>query len=317
MYSRLRFIIMVSFVMAIFSFSGFISPQIQPLVMAQDEPFSVILMIGDGMGMIHIELAQLVELGLTGNLTMQQAPLQLYVRTNNSDNQVTDSAAAATAMASGEKTENSMVSILPNGTSVDTILEIAQANGKATGIVATTLIQHATPASFMAHVNDRDNYSEITRQIVEEANVDVLLGGGRAYFSSSQTQAMESQGYTIVHDRSELLDAPSGKLLGLFHSQYLAYEMIRDFSTTPSLAEMTNKSLEILSQDLDGFFLMVEGSKIDYRAHAHDTIGVALETIAFDEAVSVALDYVQDHSNTILIVTADHETGGLAIVSNS
>jgi alkaline phosphatase len=306
---------MISLFIIVFSFSGQISPQMQPLT--TEEPLSIILMIGDGMGAQHVELGRLVEFGVTGNLSMQEATLHLNITTHTSDNQTTDSAASATAMASGEKTENGMVSILPNGTSVNTILEIAQANGKATGLVATTLIQHATPAAFMTHVEDRNNYTEITRQIVEEAEVDVLLGGGRAYFSSAQIEAMESKGYSVVNNRPELLDVTSGRLLGLFHSYYLSYERVRDFSTTPSLSEMTSKALEILSEDLDGFFLMVEGSKIDYRAHSNDPVGVALETIAFDEAVSVALDYVQEHSNTVLIVTADHETGGLTIVSHS
>jgi alkaline phosphatase len=274
-------------------------------------------MIGDGMGKSHIELSRLVEFGPSGSLSMQEAPLEINVTTHTSDDQVTDSAASATAMATGHKTENVIVSMLPNGTSVDTILEIAQANGKATGLVATTLIQHATPAAFMTHVEDRDNYTEITRQIVEDAGVDILLGGGRAYFSSSHTQAMENQGYTVVNARTEMLGVSSGRLLGLFHNYYLAYERVRDFSTTPSLSEMTNKALELLSEDPDGFFLMVEGSKIDYRAHANDPVGVALETIAFDKAVSVALDYVEEHSNTVLMVTADHETGGLSVLSHS
>lgn len=274
-------------------------------------------MIGDGMGWSHVELGKLVEFGDNENLSMQHALLHLNVTTQNVDSRTTDSAAAATAMATGRKTANGKISVLPDGEVVDTILELAQANGKSTGIVATTLIQHATPAAFMTHVENRNNYTEITRQLIEEADVDVLLGGGLEYISDSQLLSMEDAGYSIVHNRFDLFSISSGKLLGLFAEQYLDYEEDRILNTTPSLAEMTSKSLELLSQDSNGFFLMVEGSKIDYAAHSHDRVGVALEVIAFHEAVSVAMDYMQSHSNTIIIVTADHETGGLTIAGDS
>ncbi|MFW9955794.1 MAG: alkaline phosphatase [Candidatus Thorarchaeota archaeon] len=285
-------------------------------IATSEEPFSIILMIGDGMGPMQVELARLVEFGPSGNLTMQQSGLFLSVETYSADSSVTDSAAAATAMATGEKTNNGMLSILQNGTSVETILEIAQARGKATGILATSYIQHATPAAFMTHVSNRNDLSEITSQIVT-SEVDVIMGGGLTYFSQSQLASMESNGYSIVHNRTELLDIDSGRILGLFSNGHMEYETDRIFSLTPSLAEMTNKSLEVLSQDTDGFFLMVEGSKVDFEAHANDRVGTSLEAIAFDEAVKVALDYVENHQNTVLIVTADHETGGLGIVSNT
>ena len=211
MNSRMRFITMVSLVLVILTVTGYTGPQIHTAAAQDDEPLSIILMIGDGMGRAHVELGRLVEFGSSGILSMQGAPLEINVTTHTSDDQVTDSAASATAMATGHKTENGIVSMLPNGTAVDTILEIARANGKATGLVATTLIQHATPAAFMSHVDDRDNFTEITRQIVEEAGVDVLLGGGRAYFSSSQTQIMENQGYTVVNNRAELLEVSTEK----------------------------------------------------------------------------------------------------------
>ncbi|MFW9980240.1 MAG: alkaline phosphatase [Candidatus Thorarchaeota archaeon] len=319
MYNHIRLASVVSLVLALLFSGGCYNSVLGSFqfVSAQDEPYNVILMIGDGMGWEHIELGKLVEFGALGNLSMQQASLHLNVTTHNADSRTTDSAAAATAMATGRKTDNGKISVLPDGEPIDTILEIAQANGKSTGLVATTLLQHATPAAFMTHVENRNNYSEITRQLVEEVGVDVLLGGGREYFSDSQLLAMEDAGYSIVYNRSDLLSISSGSLLGLFAEQYLEYEEHRIFDTTPSLAEMTSKSLELLSQDSDGFFLMVEGSKIDYAAHDHDRAGVALEVIAFHEAVSVAIEYMQGHSNTILIVTADHETGGLTIAGDT
>ncbi|MFW9770218.1 MAG: alkaline phosphatase, partial [Candidatus Thorarchaeota archaeon] len=200
---------------------------------------------------------------------------------------------------------------------LETILEYAQTLNKATGIIATSRLTHATPACFMTHVDDRNNEVEIARQIVEVANVDVILGGGMSYFSGAQLTTMESKGYSIVYNRTELAAMTTGRIFGLFSQDHMDYEYDRDYSEQPSIAEMTNKSLEILSQDTDGFFLMVEGSKIDHAAHAWDKTRTALDTIAFDKAIDVAIDYVEAHVNTILIVTADHETGGLGIVSNN
>jgi len=311
---------MGSVLLAMIAFSGCMSPnlQIQSSVLSEDEPYNVILMIGDGMGFSHVELGRIIEYGNTRNFTMQQAPLHLDVITNNAHNRTTDSAAAATAMATGEKTYNLMLSVSPDGTQLETILEIAQARGKAAGLVATSMIQHATPAAFMTHIDNRNNYSEITRQIVEEAEVEVLMGGGLSYFSSQQLQVMnENQNYSLAYNLAELSEVTSGKLLGLFAEEHMDYEMDRNFSITPSIAEMTQKAIDLLSQDSDGFFLMVEGSKIDHAAHAHDKIRTALEAIAFDEAIAISLEYAQNHRNTILIVTADHETAGLSIVSNT
>ncbi len=282
-----------------------------------NEPFSLILMIGDGMGFSHTQLARLVEFGESGNLTMEQAPYRMEVETYSADDAETDSAAAATAMATGAKTNNGMLSITPNGTILETILEQVQKLDKATGIVATSNIQHATPAAFMAHVASRNSVTEITRQIVEESQVDVLLGGGSLYLSTSQLETMQSQGYSIVENRNDMLEANTSKILGLFADRFMDYEMERNYTLTPSIAEMTSKSIEILSQDPDGFFLMVEGSRIDHAAHANDKVGTALDAIAFDEAVRVALDFVLSHDNCALVVTADHETGGLTIINNS
>jgi alkaline phosphatase len=172
----------------------------------------------------------------------------------------------------------------------------------------------------MTHVNDRGNYPEIARQIVEEADVDILLGGGTGPtngFSASQISTMASNGYSVVYNRAELASVTSGRVFGLFSFSHMDYEFDRDYSVQPSIAEMTNKSIEILSQDTDGFFLMVEGSRIDLAAHAEDKVRNALDTIAFDKAIDVALDYVKSHNNTILIVSADHETEGLVILSHN
>jgi alkaline phosphatase len=284
---------------------------------SDEEPLSIILMIGDGMGPEHVRLGKWVEVGPNGSLLMEQLPFSANVTTYSADSNITDSSAAATAIASGVKINNSFVGIDPNGVVLETIIDVAQAFGKATGVLSKTTIQHGTPAAFMTHVVNRNSYQEITRQIIEEAGIDVLLGGGSRYFNTSEIDAMVDNGYSFVQDRDELLAVASGKVLGLFSYDHMPYEQVRDYDESPSLSEMVEKSIEILSQDPQGFFLLAEGGKIDHAAHAHDQINTALETIAFDKAVGTALEYVNSHPNTILIVNADHETGGLAILGQN
>lgn len=236
---------------------------------------------------------------------------------------VTDSAAAGTAIATGVKTYNAAISVDVNKKPVETILEIAQKKGKATGLVTTTRITHATPAVFAAHNADRNAENKIAVDILNH-KVDVLLGGGKQHFIPKEqggkreddrnliTEA-KKMGYTVVENKDEMLKVTEGKLLGFFKMSHLSYEMDRDPKREPSLADMTKKAIEILSKDKDGFFLMVEGGRIDHAAHTHDGAAVARDVLAFDEAVKIALDFAKDRKNTLVIVTADHETGGLSI----
>ncbi|MFX1580462.1 MAG: alkaline phosphatase [Promethearchaeota archaeon] len=285
-------------------------------IIADAEPLNVILMIGDGMGYQHVELARLVEVGEHGSLMMQNSDWNASMTTYAADDAITDSAASGTAIATGNKTNRGYVGKNPSYVVLENIVEFAQSLNKSTGIVSTCRIVDATPACFMTHVDERHDFTEIARQIVEEANVSVLLGGGSNYFTGSQISTMVSNGYAMVYNRTALDAITSGKVFGLFASEHMDYEYDRNYAVQPSIAEMTNKSIELLSQDPDGFFLMVEGGKIDLAAHAEDKVRNALDTIAFDKAVGVALDYVNDHDNTILIVTADHETEGLVVLSH-
>jgi len=291
-------------------------PSNQALPANEDSP-SIILMIGDGMGFEHIKLAQLVEVGEYSSLNMQQLMWNASVTTSSANAAVTDSAAAGTALATGNKTNNGMIGVLPDGSPLESILEFGQSLNKSTGIVSSSYIVDATPAAFSTHVLDRSYRTEIARQLIEEANVDVILGGGASYFSPVQIASMISNGYSVVYNRSSMLAVATGKLFGLFADGYMDYEIGRNYTLTPSISEMTSKSIELLSQDSDGFFLMIEGGLIDIAAHAANKTIVALETIEFDKAVKVALDYVKQHSNTILLVTADHETRGLTVVSHN
>jgi alkaline phosphatase len=313
-------VILISSLLMIFLIPTIPAVSIQPAnqpIPADDGPLSIILMIGDGMGYEHVKLAKLVEVGEYGSLTMQQLMWNASVTTINMNGAVTDSAAAGTALATGHKTSNHMVGVLPDGTPLENIVEFGQSLNKSTGLVSTCRIVDATPATFATHVLDRYETTEIARQLVEEANVDVLLGGGTTYFSPDQINTMVSNGYSVVYNRSSLMGVSSGKLLGLFAVDYMDYEIDRNYTTTPSIAEMTSKSIELLSQDSDGFFLMVEGGLIDLAAHDKNKVNDALDTIEFDKAVKVALDYVKEHPNTVLMVTADHETMGLVVVSQN
>ncbi|MFW9861472.1 MAG: alkaline phosphatase [Candidatus Thorarchaeota archaeon] len=269
------------------------------------------------MGLEQAKLGRWVEVGPTGNLTMDTLPFNWSVTTHSADSAITDSAAAATAIATGVKTNNGMLGQTPVGTDLNTILDTAESLGKSTGLVSSTSYSHATPAAFYANVASRSSYSVITQQLVDENDVDVILSGGFSGFTAEQLTTMQSKGYTIVQNRTELAAISSGKILGMFNDSYYPDELSRNLTLVPSLEEMTNRSIEILSQDPDGFFLMIEGGQIDWASHDNDKIGTALEAIAFDKAVNISLQYVQAHSNSILLVTADHETGGLTVISNT
>jgi alkaline phosphatase len=281
------------------------------------DDLTIILMIGDGMGFEQVRMGRFVEAGKNANLIMESSLQNFSVMTHSVNLGITDSAAAATAMATGIKTNNGRIAVDPDWNSVKTILEIALELGKTTGVVSTTTIQHATPASFMTHVYSRGNYQEITRQIVENANVDVLLGGGLEEFSAQQILDMTTAGYSYVTNKTAFDSIASGRILGLFSQSHMPYEQERNFTETPSLAEMTRKAIEILQQNSSGFFLMVEGGKIDHASHDNEKVGAILEVIAFDQAVREAKNYVETHANSILIVTADHETGGPTIISEN
>jgi alkaline phosphatase len=278
---------------------------------------NVILLIGDGMGVSTMSLARWYKDGQP--LSWDQYVCGL-VRTYSADEPITDSAAAATAMATGHKTKTGFLSVLPdemNRAPVATVLEGARLSGKSTGLVVTCNLQHATPAAFAAHYPRRSDYETICEQIVYN-QVDVLLGGGLKYFTGRKDredllQVLKQKGYMIITSPEELKSASSSRLAGLFAEIDLSYDLDRDPTREPSLAEMTETAIKNLSRNKKGFFLMVEGSKIDWANHDHDPVGSVADMMAFDRAVKVALDYALKERNTAVIVVADHSTGGLTI----
>ena len=287
---------------------------------------NVILLIGDGMGSAHKTAARLYSAGRNGELAMDRLPVTGMARTWSTEGVVTDSAAAGTALATGVKTYNKAIAVDPDGKPVPTILEKAQDAGKSVGLVTNVWLSHATPASFAAHNPDRDDYLGITLDMFNH-NVDVLLGGGEDYFlpvgttgcypddgdrtdSRNLIEEAVGKGYRHVCDEAGLKDIEPGttdKLLGTFAD----YNMPRPY--TPSLAEMTEKAIAILNKNPRGFFLMVEGGQIDQAAHANDAPNTLDDVATFDKAVEVALAFQAEHPDTLVIVTADHATGGLAI----
>lgn len=308
---------------------------------------NVILLIGDGMGIAHESLARMEKAGwnLTSysnaSLKMDGMEQMGIISTFSANSFVTDSAPASTAMATGHKTSNGVISQdssaipgLRDGRNLTTILEMAEEAGMSTGLVTTTRITHATPASFYAHVDNRDNESEIAGHLIS-SGVDVALGGGLSYFIGRNetspldgksrrdddrdlTEEAMSRGYTFVYNGSAFrkVDASgTEKLIGLFEPSHMLYELQRSGSSEgdPSLAEMTRKAIEILSRNPKGFFLMVEGGRIDHASHERSLDNTSRDTLAFDEAVGEALDFARADGRTLVIVTADHECGGLVL----
>ncbi|VAW50624.1 Alkaline phosphatase, partial [hydrothermal vent metagenome] len=286
---------------------------------------SIILFIGDGMGSEQRKAALWYSAGLNGTLNMDTLSYAGNAKTASIGGALTDSAAAGTAMSTGTKTSNGFIAMGSSQNTLQTILEIAQLQGKSTGLITTTQIPHATPATFAAHISDRKKMIEIASQIIDK-NIDVLFGGGESYFipnteignypaigkrtdSRNLINEAVSSGYTYVYDRDSFLalDTESKlKVIGIFSDE----GMTRPFS--PTLEEMTQAAINILEKNPKGFFLMVEGGQIDWAGHANEALNNMQDTLDFDAAVNIGINYQSKNSNTLLIVTADHGTGGMS-----
>ncbi len=294
-------------------------PLIRPIPEPKEEIHNVILMIGDGMGLAQINAARLKARAQNRALIIDSLPVSGLVMTYSANHLITDSAAAATALATGHKTRNKHISVTSEGKHLKTILEAAEEKGLSTGLVVTSDITHATPAAFAAHVKHRNQKTKIAEQLLENG-IDILLGGGRGYFlpvmnnlsfRSDRRNLIEkarNAGYATPENRNELLSTHSNKILGLFARDGLNFT-----ENEPSLAEMTRVALDRLSRNAKGFIVMIEGSQIDWAAHHKDEEETIRQTLLFDDAVKVALDFAITDGHTLLIVTADHETGGMAI----
>ncbi len=251
-----------------------------------------------------------------------------YLVNDTADAIVTESAAAATQIACGVRVPARAVGMGPDGkTPCKTVLELAKENGKVTGLVTTSGITDATPAAFAAHVPHRSDEASVAVQELQ-LRVDVLLGGRKQFFLPESAggkrqdgrdllEEARRAGYAVVGTAGELQQANGAKVLGLFNMGNMAFEIDRAKTSEPSLADMTRKTLELLAQNPKGIFAMIEGGRIDHAAHRNDAAATIRDTLAFDDAVGVALDFQRKYPNTLLIVTADHETGGMALIGHS
>ncbi|MEN2997672.1 MAG: alkaline phosphatase [Brevinematia bacterium] len=294
-------------------------------------PRNIIIMIGDGMGVGAISAYCLANTNSNFFRFKNIALMSTYA----DGSLVTDSAAGGTALATGFKTKNGYVSTLPDGTHLETIMEVAKKKGKSTGIVVTCSVTHATPATFYAHVSSRGNEAEIATFATNQT-IDVFIGGGLSFFTPTPSQQtlttqyteanpgqqtinlleiMSNLGYKIITNYEEFaLYTPTKteKLLALLESMHLPPALNTNRKT--SLPEMTKKSLDILSKSKNGFVLMIEGSQIDWEAHGNNAKGLIAEMSDFDKTIGVVLDFAQKSGDTLVIVTSDHETGGVGII---
>ena len=322
-------------------------------------PKNVIFFLGDGYGMVPMTAARIYVAGEDGQLTIDTFPETAFVKTFSNDAQVTDSAPSMSAYMTGVKMNNEVVSMSAdtkasdakgvgyvngadstcpatgNGSPVTTLLELAKAAGRGTGVVTTTRITHATPAATYSHICHRDGENNIAAQLVPAGagfnaalgdGVDVVLGGGWQHFlpkgaadGSSRTDTrdlvaeMKAKGYSYVNDLPGLsgVAASSKKLLGLFTKGHMNFDLDRDPAKEPSLAEMTSKALDLLSSNSKGYFLMVEGGRIDQALHPTLARKALQDAKAFDEAIAATIAKVKltdpTLSNTLIVVTADHD----------
>lgn len=290
---------------------------------------NVIMLIADGMSTEGITLARQVK---GENLAMDEISVGSVI-TSWANGPITDSAPGGTVYATGEKTNNKYIGTSVNDAPIASILEGAENVGKATGIIATSEITHATPGDFTAHTNNRKNYNQILKQQINQ-DMEVVIGGGfnkpsgftsevsKDEFSSyyeEQVSNIKEEGFDFITTKDELNNYDGNKLWGSFADADLKYDYDRqndNDNVEPSIKEMTKKAIEVLNKDEDGFFLMVEGSKIDWAAHANNTVGIVSDILAFDEAVREAIDFAKNDGNTVVVVTTDHGNSGITIGSS-
>ena len=312
-------------------------------------PKNIILFIGDGMGVASLTMAKVAARKRSLHLNMNDFKKMALVTTHSKNRAVTDSAAAATSMATGKKVKNNYISMTKKGKLLKTVLELAQEQGRATGLVVTSSITHATPASFAAHIKKRHHEFKIAEQMAVKG-VNVLIGGGVDLFRDVANggkrkdrdliPSMEKAGYLYVDSPQGFRSVDSTKVTKLIallapndpppvqleHIQFDFWDRMSHklgFSKKPegvgrviSLRERTEKALAILKRDDDGFFMMVEGSQIDWAGHVNVVNWQIDEIFDFDAAVGVALNFARADGDTLVLVTADHETGALALLEN-
>lgn len=284
--------------------------QEEPSETNQEKPLSIIFMIGDGMGIPQVSSAFYFGEGTPNFSRFTHIGLH---KTSDKSSKITDSAAGATAFSTGQKTYKRAIGVSVDSIPQETILEQLQKEGYQTGLISLTSITHATPASFYAHVTDRDMHEEIAAQLVT-SKVDFFAGGGKKFFNQREDgkdlfQYLVEENYHLdtLQLSNPVLDRPNVYILAE-DGIPSKIEGRGDF-----LKDATEMALDYFGQKGKPFFLMVEGSYIDWGGHAEDADMMVAEVLDFDKTLGTVLDYVKEHPNTLLVVTADHETGGVSI----
>lgn len=285
-------------------------------VTAQNEkkPSKVIFVIGDGMGLTQI--SSLYELGNLEHSNFERFQHIGLLKNNASSHRITDSAAGATAYACGVKTYNGAIAMDSDSLAVKTIVEILPDQSWETGLIATSSITHATPASFFSHVKLRSEQDAIASWM-HRSNIDFFAGGGKRFFEHrpdnlNYSDTLRLNGFDISYDLNEA-KVESDKKLGFLLADEGLPKMLENRGTF--LTDATQMALEYLPKNGQNFFLMVEGSQIDWGGHENDANYIITEMLDFDKTLGVILDYAEKDGNTLVLVTADHETGGFALSS--
>jgi len=287
-------------------------------------PKNVFYFIGDGLSTTQRRAPEEV-LGKT--LLMNTFPAVGMYTTYCLDSTITDSAAAGTALATGHKTNSGVISVDPKGKiAYETIAEAAKRLGKSVGLVTTTSITDATPATFGAHIITRTMQNEIAEQYLVQG-FEVYMGGGLRHFVPKSekgskrkddrdlTREFADAGYSVVKNKGQLNNLEidkTTKVLGLFGASNMSFHIDRK-ADEPTLSEMTAAAVKVLKQNPKGFFLMVEGGRVDHACHANDPVAAIFDTEELDAAVKVAVDFQKEDADTFIIVGGDHETGGMGL----
>jgi alkaline phosphatase len=282
---------------------------------AQNKPKNIIFMVGDGMGVSQIYA------GLTankGSLNLEQFKVIGFHRNQASDNYVTDSAAGATAFATGKQTYNGAIGLDSLKQPSVTILELAEQKGLATGLVTTCDITDATPSSFIAHQLKRSMHEEIAADFLK-TDVDVVIGGGRKYFETRQDKrnlldSLRKKNYQVLGDIQSMASVHQGKLVNLYADEN---PVKMSEGRGDALLKSTQKAIELVGTNKKGFFVLIEGSQIDWGGHANDAPYAIAEMIDFDSSIGWVLDFARKNKETLVVITADHETGGMALMGGN
>jgi alkaline phosphatase len=280
-----------------------------------EQPKNIILLIGDGMGTAQVYAGFTAK---KGKMNITGMPVSGFSVTYSADDYITDSGAGGTALSSGVKTNNGSIGVDANGQPVETILEMAEKRGLATGLVSTSSITHATPASFIAHTANRSKYSDIALDFLK-TDIDVFIGGGYKDFagradSLNLIDSLKARGYFIARNLKEVNVKSTTRLAALLANEHMPQMSKGRGNMLPDATEM---ALKMLDKNDKGFFIMIEGSQIDWGGHANDAAYIVDEMVDFDNAVGKALEFAKKDGETLVIVTADHETGGFGIIGGS